>query len=415
MDPLYLKEFRKKKKLNQKDFAKMVGISQQMISAYELGKKTLSLEKYREIKAAFGYKDYDSSRLRFMIDYLRLTFKSVRDLEHFTKTFLLCPFKEFTSYETKLMNYNHLWKRGDIWIFDYQDKFDTNNYQITVQLSGQGCRQLEVLLEHYDVSWFDFLHKMREAYADSMHVTRLDIAIDEMYLGYDRREEQFELNTLIQKYYNQELDFEKMKTWNYIGGGSLHFDEDDFEDTRQGISLYFGSRQSEMYFNFYEKRYEYAKKERISLEEALEIFEVWNRYEVRLSHGKADVVVDEFLSGVDLAEIARGLINSRIDVFDGTNSYGAYLADQKWQALFGGVEPLHLTLKPEPYDIRRTIKWLEYQVSDTLAMVNEYDKIVGEDNLKMILESGEINDRAEKILFDVQVNVGMCTGEYDVA
>ena len=48
-------------------------------------------------------------------------------------------------------------------------------------------------------------------------------------------------------------------------------------------------------------------------------------------------------------------------------------------------------------------------------MVNEYDKIVGEDNLKMILESGEINDRAEKILFDVQVNVGMCTGEYDVA
>lgn len=96
VDPLYLKEFRKKKKLNQKDFAKMVGVSQQMISAYELGKKTLSLEKYREIKAAFGYQDCDSSRLRFMIDYLRLTFKSVRDLEHFTKTFLLCPFKEFT-------------------------------------------------------------------------------------------------------------------------------------------------------------------------------------------------------------------------------------------------------------------------------------------------------------------------------
>ena len=265
MDSLYLKEIRKKKKLTQKEFAESAGISLKALRNYEQGKRKLTLEKYREIKAAFGYQDCDSSRLRFMIDYLRLTFKSVRDLEHFTKTFLLCPFKEFTSYETKLMNYNHLWKRGDIWIFDYQDKFETNNYQITVQLSGQGCRQLEVLLEHYDVSWFDFLHKMRESFVDSMHVTRLDIAIDEMYLGYDRREEQFELNTLIQKYYNQELDFEKMKTWNYIGGGSLHFDEDDFEDTRQGISLYFGSRQSEMYFNFYEKRYDYAKKERIGI------------------------------------------------------------------------------------------------------------------------------------------------------
>ena len=136
MDSLYLKEFRKKKKLTQKEFAESAGISLKALRNYEQGKRKLTLEKYREIKAAFGYQDCDSSRLRFMIDYLRLTFKSVRDLEHFTKTFLLCPFKEFTSYETKLMNYNHLWKRGDIWIFDYQDKFETNNYQITVQLSG---------------------------------------------------------------------------------------------------------------------------------------------------------------------------------------------------------------------------------------------------------------------------------------
>ncbi|MFU1828201.1 Cro/Cl family transcriptional regulator, partial [Enterococcus faecium] len=76
--------------------------------------------------------------------YLRITFMSVCDLEYFTKTFLLIPFKEFHSYETKLMRYNHLWKRGDIWIFDYHDKFETGNYQITIQLSGSGCRQLEV-------------------------------------------------------------------------------------------------------------------------------------------------------------------------------------------------------------------------------------------------------------------------------
>lgn len=40
-------------------------------------------------------------------------------------------------------------------------------------------------------------------------------------------------------------------------------------------------------FNFYEKRYEFAQKEGISVEEALEIFGVWNRYEIRLSQAKA--------------------------------------------------------------------------------------------------------------------------------
>ncbi|MCI7677209.1 MAG: XRE family transcriptional regulator [Streptococcus orisratti] len=412
MNSMYLRDFRKKTRLNQKDFAKCVGISQQMISQYELGKKTLSLETYRKFKAAFGYKDCDTARLRFMIDYLRITFKSVRDLEFFTKTFLLIPFKEFGSYETKLMMYNHLWKRGDIWIFDYHDKFDTGNYQITIQLSGSGCRQMEVLLEHYGLTWQNLLSNMRNVYGDNMKVTRLDIAIDELYQGYENESEHLLLSDLIAKYYHKELDFELMRSWNYIGGGTLNPDEDE-KVTSQGISLYFGSRQSEMYFNFYEKRYELAKQEKISVEESLEIFDIWNRYEIRLSHKKADSVVNEYICGVDLAEIARGLINSRINVYDGTNAFGTYLADEKWQRLFGGVEPLHLSMKPEPYDIRKTIKWLRYQVSDSLAMVREFDKIVGEDNLSFILDSGEVNERAEKILLDVESNFQIERGDYD--
>ena len=45
------------------------------------------------------------------------------------------------------MNYTHLWQRGNIWIFDFFDKSVTNDYQTCLQLSGQGCREMELLLE----------------------------------------------------------------------------------------------------------------------------------------------------------------------------------------------------------------------------------------------------------------------------
>ena len=410
MEAYYLQRFRKKTGLNQSDFAKTVGISQSLISRYELGKKTLSVETFHKIKSAFGYFDCDKDRLRYMIDYLRITFKSVRDLEKFTREYLLIPFREFGSYETKLMMYTHLWKRGDVWIFDYHDKFETNNYQITIQLSGSGCRQMEVMLEHYGLTWRDLLANMRSAFGDSMKVTRLDIAIDELYLGVGRENEQFHLEDLISKYYKKELYFDKLRRWNYIGGGSLG---DNYEEERQGMSIYFGSRQSEMYFNFYEKRYELAKQERITVNEALEVFNIWNRYEIRLAQKKADSIVNEYINGVDLAILGRGLINSRIAVYNGTNDYGAYLVDSKWQRLFGGSEDVVISIDPEPYDIRRTIAWLRYQVSNSLALVREFDKIVGEDNLDYVLNSGELTDEAKRTLVAVEAFVRLNQGEYD--
>lgn len=403
MNPMYLKDFRKKRKLTQKEFALSAGISLQSLKFYETGRRELTLDKFREIKSKFGCLEHDPSRLRVMVDYVRITLMSIRDLEFFCKKFLHVAFKDFQSYESKLMNYNHLWKRGDIWIFDYFDKFETGNYQITMQLSGKGCRQMELVFENEGVTWLDFFQELKIAYGEDMRVTRLDLAIDELYQGYEKETEQFLLSDMITKYYHKELDFDSMRTWNYIGGGSLNFeDEQEIEENRQGISLYFGSRQSEMYFNFYEKRYELAKQENLSVEESLEVFGIWNRYEIRLSHGKAQGVVEEYLLGVDLAEIARALINSKINVYDGLNDYGAYLMDKKWQLLFGGVEPLKLSTQPEAYNIERTIRWLMHQVSDSLALVEEYDKLVCEENLRMIINSGELNDRGEKILNSVR-------------
>ncbi|MEX2785395.1 replication initiation factor domain-containing protein [Streptococcus sp. H49] len=404
MNPFYLKKFRQSTGLNQKEFAQSCELSVHTLKSYELGRRELSLDKFREIKSYFGYLySHDSNRLKVMIDYLRVTFRAIQDLEEFCQRFLFVNLSEFTHHATALLNYNRVWQRGDIWLFDYADKHDSANYQVTLQLSGKGCRQLELIFEQQGKDWYQFLSCLVSFYDNQMHVTRIDLAVDELYMGREREAEHFLLSDMIAKYYRKELVFNSLRTWNYIGGGTLNFnDEADIEANRQGISLYFGSRQSSLFFNFYEKRFELAKQENITVSEALEIFGIWNRYELRFSDAKADGVIEEYLSGIDIGEIARAVVNDKMQVYDGVNAYGAYLADRKWQSMFGGVEPLKLSVSPEPYSIDRTINWLRYQVSPSLAMVSEYDKIVNEEYLRLILESGELNDRQKEILSNVR-------------
>lgn len=388
----YLKKFRKERiGVSQNDFASMVGLSVNTIKSYESNRRMLTTEKFLEMKEQLGYLNNESNRLEVLIDYVRITFMDVRDLEYFVERYLYCPLSEFDSNETRLMMYTHLWKRGDIWIFDYADKSRTDNYQMTLQLSGKGCRQMELIMEREGITWCEFFQRMLFERKD-MRVRRLDIAMDELYQGIDKEHEQVNLSDLIRKLYSKELYYEKMKTWNAVDGGKLD------GSANQGLSLYFGSRQSNMYFNFYEKRYELARREGITVSESLGVFGVWNRFEIRLAREKAEAVVEEFTGGVDLAEIARGLINSRLEVFDGTNEYGGYVPDEKWQKLFGGVEPLTLSVRPEPYDIESTVKWLIYQVSNSLLLVDEADKILNTQYLQMILSAGELTDKAKATL-----------------
>ncbi|HFI0639522.1 TPA: replication initiation factor domain-containing protein [Streptococcus suis] len=388
----YLKKFRKERiGVSQNDFASMVGLSLNTIKSYESNRRMLTTEKFLEMKERLGYINNESNRLEVLIDYVRITFMDVRDLEYFVERYLYCPLSEFESNETRLMMYTHLWKRGDIWIFDYADKSRTDNYQMTLQLSGKGCRQMELIMKREGITWCEFFQKMLFERKD-MRVRRLDIAMDELYQGIDKEHEQVNLSDLIRKLYSKELYYEKMKTWNAVDGGKLD------GSANQGLSLYFGSRQSNMYFNFYEKRYELARREGMTVSESLGVFGVWNRYEIRLAREKAEAVVEEFTGGVDLAEIARGLINSRLEVFDGTNEYGGYVPDEKWQKLFGGVEPLTLSVRPEPYDIESTVKWLIYQVSNSLLLVDEADKILNTQYLQMILNAGELTDKAKATL-----------------
>nr|WP_040798890.1 replication initiation factor domain-containing protein [Streptococcus entericus] len=407
IDGKTLRKFRASLGLKQKEFAELTQMSLSSLKSYETGRREFTLEKFKEIKSQLGYSFNDNPHpLRLMIDYLRITFKEVRDIKDFIKSYLYVDFKDFGSQETTMMAYNHLYKRGDIWLFDYFDKEERDNYQVTLQLSGQGCRQMELILEREGITWQDFLQRMVYDRSD-MKVTRIDLALDELYRGKHNEPDHYHLSEMIGKVYQNYVTFNHLKVWSHIGGGQLNTKSD--EDERQGISLYFGSRKSNMFFNFYEKRYEFAQKEGISVEEALEIFGVWNRYEIRLSQAKAQLLVEHFVSGQDLGCLARGLINQEMLVYEGIGQYGAYLPDQKWQAMFGSAEPLKLTVKPEPYSIDRTVRWLLYQVSNSLAYVEEADKIMNTEYLKMIQNTGKPTEKMEQELKFLKKNYQMMT------
>ena len=402
ISPFNLKKFRQQTGMSQKQFAEAVTLPIRTYRSYESGERGLSIEKFRDLKEKLGFhKDYEKNSLRARIDYLRVSFPSLRDLDSFCENILHCHLYEFTEQETRIMNYTHLWQRGNIWIFDFFDKVESKDYQACLQLSGQGCREMEVLLEHRGITWQTFLQNLIYSYEDC-RVKRLDIALDELYKGYGKEDEQIHIPKLIDKLYAKEIVLNTLRKWNVTGGGSFTDNED--MEANHGLSIYFGSRQSQLYLNFYEKRYELAQQENISLEESLEIFGIWNRYELRFSDHKAQGAIEEYINGIDLGEIARGVVNKEIQVYDGVNQFGAYKPDKKWQQLFGGVEPLKLSTSPQPYSIERTIKWLTYQVANSLALVSEADKIMHTEYMRMIQNSGEITDRGTAMLNLLKTN-----------
>ena len=118
---------------------------------------------------------------------------------------------------TSFMKYELLYRYGDIWFFGFNSCFSENGEdenRITVQLSGQGCRQLEVYLENENITWIDFIEKIQKRYGNDFSVTRIDIAVDEMAM--ENTKENFDLSTLVTRYYQQEIVSPYLKSFSFF-------------------------------------------------------------------------------------------------------------------------------------------------------------------------------------------------------
>ena len=139
MDGYRLKEFRKSLQMTQKELSEKTGLSLDQVKKLETGRNKLTSDKFREIKMRLGLINNNSENpLRMMIDYLRMTFKNIRDIEYFVETILFISYTNFVSVASGLYGYNSSLRFGNIWILYYYDAEARGNYNLTLQLSEIG-------------------------------------------------------------------------------------------------------------------------------------------------------------------------------------------------------------------------------------------------------------------------------------
>ena len=357
------------------------------------------LEEYFRIHVKYGID------MRVMIDYLRLSFFDTTPKDVINRI-LGMKDSEFETRSTGLYMFNRVSVHGNIWVF-WHTKETTKN--ILVQFSGQGCREYEQLLKERETDWQEFLlltwkkQGLLESCYSRVQCSRIDIAIDELWLSED--EEHFDLFSILEKKQKGLIE-DKFRLFENYGG---YYMDSGFARNK-GLSLYFGSRKSPMYFNFYEKRYEIANREKLSVEESLLKYGVYNRYEIRCAAKKAMEVISRFITGTNLGEIGAGLINDKVTVYDLLDSESK-IVNEHWSKMFRTVGELNLSMQAEKFSIERAERWFETQIAPTLKLLKMVDELTGSDFVNATIEDVELSGAKENYFTWLQSSGGGFTGE----
>ncbi|MDY5174586.1 XRE family transcriptional regulator [Enterococcus faecium] len=397
MRSIDLKRFRKELGLKQKELADKLEIERSLISKIESGKRTISKELEMKIIDSL-HLDGGRASVEAKIDFLRIRFKTL-DIQTIIEKLLHMDMNWFTHEERGFYHYTETFSYGSIRLFRNPEDM---NMGIMLDLSGEGCRQLEdVFEEDNNRSWTEFF---RSLYDDDIFgkniivdtkITRIDIALDELIVeGIPN----FNLYKLKEKM-EQGLVSTTFKNFDFNGGFS--FEKNKL--VNKGLSLYFGSRQSPLYFNFYQKDYELARKEGLSVEEAREKHEIKNRYEIRLSDEKAFLFVEYFLSsGESLDWLVKEIVNASLTVFDIEDGTKVYC--KEWYDVIDKLEGLRLSVHAEKPSIEKTLRWLSNYLAPSLKMIKLIDLRLGTNELMERIDFAELKEKHEELIDQVCVS-----------
>ncbi|MHC5216836.1 replication initiation factor domain-containing protein [Enterococcus sp. LJL128] len=381
-----VKRLRKEMKLSQKEFADTVGVSRPMISQIESDKKSVSDELELKIVEVFNMCGGTAS-VEAKIDFLRIRFKT-HDVETIISKILHMDMNWFVHEQRGFYKYTETFYFGSIRIFrNPQDV----NMGTMIDLSGEGCRQLEQIFEEdNERTWTEFFWSL---YEDDLFgrgvlvdtkVTRIDIALDELIVS---GEENFDLHLLKNK---MESGLVSTSFKNFDDRGGMSWENKKW--INKGLTLYFGSRQSPLHFCFYQKDYDFARKEKISVEEARLKYRVKNRYEIRLADEKAFLFLEYFLSsGESLDFLVKELINESLSVYEIKNGHRVFC--QAWYNVIDKMKGLKLSVKGEKPSIEKTLRWLTNYLAPSLKMIKVIDNLIGTDELRERIEVAELKDK----------------------
>lgn len=360
------KEIRLKTGVSQKQVADFLGISRSYLTLLENEERKLTPEIEEKLISYYDGLDVEYN-FSAKFDYVRFRFPN-HDVAYIIENVLQMNIEYFQCKSTGLYGYNEMYLLDHIKVLNSESNSDKG---ILLELSGQGCRNYDAILELLEEDWQHFFQRCID---NKGHATRIDIALDDNL-------EVISLPYMV----------EKVKRGEYLSrfrSNRLIDSSDMVKKTSEGVTLYFGSRQSLIHFCFYQKNYEIAKREKVPLES----IDVKNRYEIRVINEKAKMLVAHFLQDADISRIIRSIISDYITLVDVDRLTGEFEVNQKWLHFIGYVTNVDLRLEPVKPTYFRKLHWIKNQVASTLKILSEVDRLKGVNVLQTVIDDAELKD-----------------------
>ncbi|EGO8269390.1 XRE family transcriptional regulator [Enterococcus faecalis] len=387
-----IKILRKRLQLTQQQFAEKLDWSKSYLSMIETGKRTIPKKSIEKIRKTF-HLDGGFLPMEAKIDFLRVRFKIHSPSQVIEKILQMNP-DVFIYKNYSFNHYTESYCFSDIFVFSNPENLDMG---VMIELRGQGCREYELVLEEQEETWTTFFWRLYQSniFGEGLiidtKITRIDLALDEhlslLYPNYDL----FELKEKVE----QGLVDTTFRNFDFTGGIVIK----SGQRLNKGLSLYFGSRQSPFYLNFYQKDYELAKKEEISVEMARQKYGIKNRYEIRLADEKAYLFVEYLLStGETIEWIVKELIDTAIKVYDCDSNGLRTHYSQNWRMVIESMQELRLTMKGEKPNYDKALRWLSNYLAPTLKKIWIMDQTFGKNELMSRIQQAELKEKDQEEL-----------------
>lgn len=269
-----------------------------------------------------------------LYDWLSFTIKKNIPVDYIITDFLKMNSADFIELERGNYGYKRQIANGNVRIYS-DGKEDMG---IHIQLSGQGCRQVE---ESLNGDWLTLFKKVFDVEGT---FTRCDIALDDKVGLLDIKK--------IQKKTERKEYVSRFNNWNITM--SCKNDSDKY-----GKSVYFGSEKSDIRLRFYDKAVEQGKDGH------------WVRTELQLRDERANIAIKLYLSGKTIGEVVTGVLKNYIRFVDPSTDTNKrrWKTSKFWDKFIADAEILKLTEGQKERTLDDVYTWINKSVGPSLALL----------------------------------------------
>ncbi|HAI26982.1 MAG TPA: replication initiation protein [Lactococcus lactis] len=392
-----LAKVRKSFGLSQNDIVKITGLSKSMVSMIDKGKRQLNSESEQLLVDYLHRKP--KADITVMIDYLVIRVKTL-NYKKFINEVLKIPDYYFEQGQSGGNGYPFRVEYGEIKVFYHNENIDMG---ARIEFKGGACRLFETFLEEQNRTWQDFLKDVINYSFEATRINGVDDPIEaRKFLKFKR------LDIALDERFNEKGNYNLMDLWEKVRRGQIEMKLKGFRPEEEfkmsdgflkslGISLYFGSIQGFIRFNFYEKDLEQAFRRNIPVEDVQEIFGFKNRYEIRLKDDKAFQVIEDFVgwgkTPETLYDLGVGIIMDYLQVFDETGR-----PDHSWYEVFGQGKKYKFITQPKIESLEKRRAWFDRQLKRNLYIEARISRETGRSYVEELISEYDPDDEDEKII-----------------